>query len=133
MEKKVTVIENTKEGIKVGCDASACSGCKSEMFCKSKNTFFTVENPSSLPLNKGDKVTIDIPEGRATLSVILSLALPLLLFLPGYFVGKFFFDNEILMALMGFLFMAIGFGISAIIFKIKKRYFSPVVINKEEE
>ncbi|MGN1189924.1 MAG: SoxR reducing system RseC family protein [Candidatus Ornithospirochaeta sp.] len=133
MEKTVTVIENSKEGIKVGCDASACSGCKSEMFCRNKDTVFTVENPSSLPLNRGDKVTIDIPEGRATLSVILSLALPLLLFLPGYFVGKAFFKSEISMALMGFCFMAVGFGISAIIFKVKKRYFSPIVLGKEEE
>ena len=84
-------------------------------------------------LKKGDKVLIDIPEGRATLSVILSLALPLLLSLPGYFIGRVFFNSEIVMALVGFLFMAIGFGISAIIFTLKKRYFSPVVIDKEEE
>lgn len=133
MEKKVTVIENNKDGLKVGCDSSLCSGCKSEMFCRNKDSVFTVENPSSIPLNKGDKVTIDIPEGRATLSVILSLALPLLLFLPGYFVGKLFFKSEIAMALMGFCFMAVGFGISAIIFKVKKRYFSPIVLTKEEE
>lgn len=133
MEKSVTILENTKEGIKVGCDASACSGCKSEMFCRNKDTTFTVENPLAIPLEKGDKVLIDIPEGRATLSVILSLALPLLLFLPGYFLGRVFFNSEITMALMGFLFMALGFGISAIIFKIKKRYFSPIVTRKEEE
>ena len=133
MEKSVTVVENTKEGIKVGCDSQACSGCKSEMFCRNKDTTFTVENPSSIPLKKGDKVLIDIPEGRATLSVILSLALPLLLFLPGYFIGRVFFNSEIVMALVGFLFMAIGFGISAIIFTLKKRYFSPIVIDKEEE
>ena len=48
-------------------------------------------------------------------------------------IGKVFFNSEISMALMGFLFMAIGFGISAIIFTLKKRYFSPIVIDKEEE
>ena len=88
MEKKVTVIENNKDGLKVGCDSSLCSGCKSEMFCRNKDSVFTVENPSSIPLNKGDKVTIEIPEGRATLSVILSLALPLLLFLCWRFVFR---------------------------------------------
>ena len=49
------------------------------------------------------------------------------------FLGRVFFTSEITMALMGFLFMALGFGISAIIFKIKKRYFSPIVTRKEEE
>ena len=82
---------------------------------------------------KNNQLIIDIPEGRATLSVILSLALPLLLFLPGYFLGRVFFTSEISMALMGFLFMALGFGVSAIIFTLKKRYFSPIVIDKEEE
>ena len=133
MEKSVTVLENNKEGIKVGCDAQACSGCKSEMFCRNRDTTFIVENPSSLPLKKGDKVIIDIPEGRATLSVVISLLLPLLLFLPGYFGGKALLRSEIKMALMGFLFMAIGFGIASIVFKVKKKYFSPVVVEKEEK
>ena len=128
MEKKVTVIENNKDGLKVGCDSSLCSGCKSEMFCRNKDSVFTVENPSSIPLDKGDKVTIEIPEGRATLSV----ALPLLLFLPGYFVGGLFSESEIIRALVGFLFMAFGFAISALIFKKKKAYFSPIVKNREE-
>ena len=132
MEKKVTVIENNKDGLKVGCDSSLCSGCKSELFCRNKDSVFTVENPSSIPLDKGDKVTIEIPEGRATLSVILSLALPLLLFLPGYFVGGLFSESEIIRALIGFLFMAFGFAISALIFKKKKAYFSPIVKNREE-
>ena len=133
MNKTVTVLEKNKEGIKVGCDASACSGCKSEMFCRNKDTSFIVENPIAIPLEKGDRVNIDIPEGRATLSVMLSLALPLLLFLPGYFIGKIFLKSEITMALMGFLFMAVGFCFSALIFHFKKKYFSPVITGKEEE
>ena len=133
MEKTVSVLENTKEGIKVGCDESACSGCHCNMFCRNKDTSFYVENPDSLPLKKGDKVKIDIPEGRATLSVLLSLAFPLLLFLPGYFIGKILFKSEIYMALVGFAFMLLGFLISGVIFHFKKTYFSPVLVEKEEE
>ena len=62
----------------------------------------------------------------------LNLALPLLLFLPGYFVGGLFSESEIIRALVGFLFMAFGFAISALIFKKKKAYFSPIVKNREE-
>ena len=67
MKKSVTVIESSEGRIKVGCDATVCSGCKS----------------------------------------------------------------EISMAFTGLTFMGLGFLISALIFRIKKHYFSPTLEDKE--
>ena len=133
MKKSVTVLEDTEGRIKVGCDASLCSGCKSEMFCRGRDTSFEVENPEKIPLKKGDKITVDIPEGRATASVFLSLGLPLSLFIPGYYVGKYFFSSEMMMALSGFAFMGLGFLFSSLVFRVKRHYFSPVLEEKEEK
>ena len=131
MEKKVTVIENNKDGLKVGCDSSLCSGCKSEMFCRGRDTTFEVENPKGFKVEKGDRILVDVPEGKATVSVLLSLGLPLILFLPGYYLGSLIAKSEISMAFTGLSFMGLGFLISALIFRIKKHYFSPTLEDKE--
>lgn len=133
MKKNVTVISTDNNKIVVGCDSSHCSGCKSEMFCRNKDSSFDVINPKGIKIEKGDIVEINIPEGKATLSVLISLLFPLLLFLPGYFIGKLFLNNEIQMALFGFLFMAIGFLIAAAFFHFKKRTFTPTIEKKEEK
>ena len=131
MEKKVTVIENNKDGLKVGCDSSLCSGCKSEMFCRGRDTTFEVENQKGFKVEKGDRILVDVPEGKATVSVLLSLGLPLILFLPGYYLGSLIAKSEISMAFTGLTFMGLGFLISALIFRIKKHYFSPTLEEKE--
>ena len=131
MEKKVTVIENNKDGLKVGCDSSLCSGCKSEMFCRGRDTTFEVENQKGFKVEKGDRILVDVPEGKATVSVLLSLGLPLILFLPGYYLGFLIAKSEISMAFTGLTFMGLGFLISALIFRIKKHYFSPTLEEKE--
>ncbi|MGN1164228.1 MAG: SoxR reducing system RseC family protein [Candidatus Ornithospirochaeta sp.] len=133
MKKTVTVLEDTKGRIKVGCDSSLCSGCRSELFCRGRDTTFEVENPEKVPLKKGDKITVDIPEGRAAASVFLSLGLPLALFIPGYYVGKHFFSTEMMMALTGFASMGLGFLFSSVVFKIKRHYFTPTLEGKEQE
>ena len=63
MKKSVTVIERSEGRIKVGCDATVCSGCKSEMFCRGRDTTFEVENPKGFKVEKGDRIIVDVPEG----------------------------------------------------------------------
>ena len=119
MKKSVTVIESSEGRIKVGCDAAVCSGCKSEMFCRGRDTTFEVENPKGFKVEKGDGILVDVPEGKATVSVLLSLGLPLILFLPGYYLGSLIAKSEISMAFTGLSFMGLGFLISALLFRIK--------------
>lgn len=132
MKQKVTVFENKGDEIVVGCDKSACEGCHGSMFCQHKENLFEALNPDNIELKKGDKAEIEMPAGRTVTSVLLSLAFPLVMFFPGYFIGSKFTSNELILLLFGALFMAIGFGIAALYFKTKKKQYTPYVIGKDE-
>ncbi len=130
MKTIVNVISNVNGIIKVGCSSSACSGCHSESFCRNKDTQYEVNNPLELVINKGDTVEVEIPEKKALFTVFMSLLFPLLMFLPGYFLGRKISDNEITSALFGILFIALGFLISYLFFRGRKKEFSPYIVRK---
>ena len=132
MKQKVTVIENKGEEIVVGCDKSACEGCHGSMFCSKTDNFFEVLNPEKIELQKGDKAEIEMPSGKTLSSVFLSLAFPLIMFFPGYFIGRKFTSNELVLLLFGVIFMALGFAIAALFFKKKKKHYMPYVVGKDE-
>lgn len=128
---QTVAVSEVKDGvITVGCSESACQGCHSETFCNRKGTTYEVGNPDNIALEPGDFVIIEIPEGKAVFTILMSLLFPLLMFLPGYFVGRALTDNEVLMALTGFLFIGLGFLISWLFFRKRQKEYSPYIVKK---
>lgn len=132
MKQKVTVFENKGEEIIVGCDKSACQGCHGSMFCTRKENLFEALNPDNIELKKGDKAEIEMPSGKTMKSIVVSLVFPLLMFFPGYFIGRSISDNELVMLLFAVLSMGLGFGIAALFFRNRKKEYTPYVIRKDE-
>lgn len=130
MKTIASVISKAGRMIKVGCSTSSCSGCHNEAFCSNKDTSYEALNKDNIDLEEGDTVEVEIPEKRAVFTIFMSLLFPLLMFLPGYFTGRAFSDNEIVMALTGFLFIGIGFLISYLFFRGKRGEYSPYIIRK---
>ena len=133
MKQTVTIQENKGGRIIAGCDKSACEGCKGSFFCTSKNASFTVDNPENIKLEKGDKAIIELPPKKTIFSVFMSLGFPLLMFLPGYFIASIFTEREGILFLSAIAGVVIGFGISALYFRIRKTSFVPKVIEKGED
>lgn len=121
MKQKATVLENKGEEILVGCDKTACEGCHASFFCTNKNNAFEALNPKKIEVKEGDKVELDMPSGKTIKTIFLSLGLPLIMFLPGYFIGKLFTSKELLLALWGFGFIALGFLISGLYFRARRK------------
>ena len=93
-------------------------------------------NPNGLKLKEGETVEIDLPSKKTINAVLLSLGLPLVLFVPGYFIGRIFTSNDLILLLWGVGFMALGFLFSSIFFKKRKKEYSPLitrVIDTREE
>ena len=138
MRKEVRVIKAEEKTLTLGCDRSACEGCKGSMFCTAKNTEFKVDNPEGSGLRPGDRVTIDMPARKTVFTSFMSLGLPLILFIPGYFIGMHFTSSEgwaLLCALGG---VALGFLISGLFFRFSRKKWTPSVIisehhNEEDE
>lgn len=125
-----TIKEINKDGtVLVGCSTKACNGCKAEMFCNNKNdNEFLVKNDKRVPVAVGSRVEIFLPPGKTILSTVLVFALPLALFPVGYLLAKSLTGfNEILCALSGAGFMAIAFGISALISIKNKKDLMPCI------
>lgn len=130
MRSVVSILSIENGTIKVGCSEGACSGCHSESFCRNKDTSYAVNNPNNLPVAEGDFVEVEIPEKKAVFTIFMSLLFPLMMFIPGYFIGKLLSDNEVIMALTGFLAIGLGFLISYLFFRGKKKEYSPYIVRK---
>ena len=134
MKQSVTVINaDDKNKIIVGCDKTACEGCKGSMFCRNKESYFAVDNPSNIDVKNGDKVDIDLPGGKTVLSVFISLGLPLLLFVPGYYIAAIFTARIGLLFLGGIVGIAFGFLIAAIYFHFMGEKYVPTLDKKSED
>ncbi len=134
MKQSVTVINaDDKSKILVGCDKSACEGCKGSMFCTNKENHFTVDNPNEIDVKQGDVVEINLPGKKTVLTVFISLGLPLLLFIPGYFIASLFTSAVGFLFLGGILGIAFGFLIAALFFHIKGSEYTPTLEGKKEE
>ncbi len=130
MTQLVSVVSVNGSVVNVGCSSSACSGCHSETFCRRKDSTYEVTNNTGINVREGDLVEVEIPEGRAVISVLMSLLFPLLMFIPGYFIGKALTRNEVVMAISGLLFIGIGFFISYLFFRRRREKYSPYIIRK---
>ena len=73
-----------------------------------------------------------MPSGKTMKSIVVSLVFPLLMFFPGYFVGRSISDNELVMLLFAVLSMSLGFCIAALFFRNRKKEYTPYVIRKDE-
>lgn len=134
MKQSVTVINaDDKNKIIVGCDKTACEGCKGSMFCRNKENYFTVDNPSNIEVRNGEKVEINLPGGKTVLSVFISLGLPLILFIPGYYIASIFTNRIGFLFLGGILGIAFGFLIAAVYFHFKSEMYVPTLDKKSED
>ena len=134
MKKEVTVHKTNDGNIMVSCDKNACEGCKSSLFCRGKNYEFIVENPDNIKLKDGDKALIDMPTGRTILSSFMSLFFPLIcFFIPLFVSAAFFTSNEVYQFVSALVGLAIGFLISCVYFKLRKKEFLPTIIEKKED
>lgn len=133
MKQIVTIQENKDGRIIAGCDKSQCDGCRGSFFCTSKKSDFQVLNPENITLNPGDKAEIEMEPKKTLFTVFMSLAFPLLMFLPGYFTASLFTENEAVLLLSSLLGVALGFIISALYFRFTKKKYLPVVTEKKEE
>ena len=133
MKQIVKVNENNGGTVVVSPLSSSCSNCHNELFCRKKNNLFTVSNPNKIKVEKEDLLEIEINEKRALFSVFMTLFFPLLLFLVGYFIGKLFTSNEIVLAFCGLIFIVFGFLLSYLFFKERRSKYSPYIIRKIHE
>lgn len=133
MNQEARVIRINDEKITVGCDKRACEGCKGNFFCTQKKKEFEAINPKKVDIKQGDKVNLHIPEGKAIFTVFMSLGLPLILFIPGYFIGRLFTQSEGLLLLSGLIGVGIGFLISFLFFRVRKKEYIPAVESVIEE
>ena len=134
MKKEVTVLEDSRGNeVKVGCDRSACDGCSGSFFCTAKDSSFDAYIDEMIELKKGDKVIIDMPSGKTITSIFMSLGLPLVMFLPGFFIGKYLSHGSDGWAFIGAVIsVAVGFLIGFLYFRKKKREFMPRVEEKKD-
>ncbi|MGN0907078.1 MAG: SoxR reducing system RseC family protein [Bullifex sp.] len=134
MKKEVTVYKDEKGSLIASCDRNACEGCKSSLFCRTKNYSFQVENPEKIKVEEGDTVVIDMPAGKTVLSSFMSLFLPLICFFLGMAAGAFLLHgSEIIQFALALSGLAIGFLISYIYFRITGRKFTPEIIEKKDK
>lgn len=133
MTEKLVITEKNEKRIMVSCSSKECENCHSSIFCSKKTNSFEVLNPEMLEVNIGDEVVIDLPENKTIFSIIFSLLFPLLMFLPGYFLAKFFTSNELYMVFLGLAFVLLGFLIVGIFFKIFKEKFTPNILKRSEK
>ena len=110
--KQTVTIEEKKDGrLIAGCDKSMCSSCKGSFFCTSKKASFDVLNPKEIPLDKGDRAVIDMPPGKTLLTVFMSFGVPLLMFVPGYLIGRLISPSEGVQLLTSLAGVAVGFAL----------------------
>ena len=132
MKQTVTIEEKKGERIIAGCDKSLCDGCKASFFCTSKKASFDVLNPDEIPLEKGDQAIIDMPTRKTLFTIFMSLGFPLIMFIPGYLIGKTISESQGVQLLTSLAGVAVGFIISAVFFRLNKKKYTPVIVEKKE-
>ena len=132
MKQTVTIEEKKGERIIAGCDKSLCDGCKASFFCTSKKASFDVLNPDEIPLEKGDQAIIDMPTKKTLFTIFMSLGFPLIMFIPGYLIGKAISESQGVQLLTSLAGVAVGFIISAVFFRLNKKKYTPVIVDNKE-
>ena len=75
---------------------------------------------------------IDMPPGKTLLTVFMSFGVPLLMFVPGYLIGRLISPSEGVQLLTSLAGVAVGFAIAAVFFRVNRRKYTPVIVEKEE-
>lgn len=128
MKKKMSVLKVSEDKLTLGCDKNACEGCKANLFCSSKTTVFDVAKPKDFDVKSGEEVTVELESSKTIFTCFMALGFPMLMFIPGYFIGNAIKGTELSAFLGGIIAVAAGFIISGIFFHIKKGKFEPKVL-----
>ncbi len=87
MNEKAVVLEVKDKVVKLTpLPNEGCASCGGD--CKTKHKIFTLFNDQALSLKAGDLVEIQVTFGAKALQALLSLFLPFLFALAGFFIGK---------------------------------------------
>ena len=117
----------------IGCgDTEGCKTCGGHGFCSVSERTYEAVNDRSLPLNVGDDVKVLLPSGQTVFAAFLVMIVPLLLFilffmLSGRLLG---ITSEGIKALFGVLGLAVGFLVSFLYSRDRKKQKLPRVVEK---
>ncbi|MCF7929439.1 MAG: SoxR reducing system RseC family protein [Spirochaetales bacterium] len=123
MTEQGTVIKIDDSVITLTCSRSeGCKSCNSS-FCSSKSRTFQAENTPDLPVQTGDTVEVFLEPWKAVLAGFQVLILPLILFIAMYLIAENLlgFGGEGANVLMGLAGLVMGFGLSLLISKFKRK------------
>ncbi|MBN2440410.1 MAG: SoxR reducing system RseC family protein [Spirochaetales bacterium] len=129
MNEKATICEINEDKIRVmfsGDCGESCHHCSQSNHKQS----ILVSNTSGLNIKIGDHVEIFASQGRTILAAFLIFIVPLLLFIPFYFIGRSITgtNNELIPFLCGILGIGVGFLINVAIKKIRKNRDLPDIV-----
>lgn len=101
-----------------------CASCKGG--CTPSERVLEVKNP--IGAEQGERVVLELPEGRLLTAAFLAYILPLLFMIAGCILADFFYDSEWQMVLGGSVSFAIGFLLAKIISKRgREKYMAEIV------
>ncbi|MGE3062761.1 MAG: SoxR reducing system RseC family protein [bacterium] len=119
------IIEKKNELFKIKIDEASCSSCGNHNECslaKIPNSRI-IEVPLIEGVNVGDKVELDIEQGKVLFLSVLFYLVPSILILLFSLAGYFIFKSEFWAAILGLAGVACGFIVIFIIEKKKKNSF----------
>lgn len=128
MTEKATIIkiENESVTVRLG-NRPECAGCKS-CVCKPYNNSVI---KTKLNAKVGDTAVINIPDKNRIIAPLVLFLLPLAFMLSGVFIGYKVFTNQGLVLTLGAVFLAVSFGIIALVnFLINKNIKSQITITE---
>ena len=71
-------------------------------------------------------------QSMALFTIFMSLGFPLIMFIPGYLIGKAISESQGVQLLTSLAGVAVGFIISAVFFRLNKKKYTPVIVEKKE-
>ena len=90
----------------------------------------TVQAELEFPCEPGDRVIIEMPNGRIAGAAALVYALPVLCLIGGYFIGGMFSDQELFRALAALGAMLLCWGAVAAVDKKLKNIYRHSIVKK---
>jgi positive regulator of sigma E activity len=107
-EDTAIVVETTPDGVLVELEKNeTCGSCSASLFCMGSGSTKRFKVKTSLDLQPGDRVVLNISSGTRLFSSFIVFIMPVLLMLIFYAVGRFLFSlNEqwsVFVSIMGLL------------------------------
>ena len=129
MHERVTIKQvHSDKRIEVSCTSSACSGCKGQTFCNTKDKVFEAANPHNLPLKDGMVVELYLKSSSTIFSTLFTLIFPLVLFPLAYYLAKMAGLSEGPSMFVGLGGILAGFLFVWVFFKLYKDRFVPQIL-----